>query len=155
MPRKYAVGIRTHGQHHAARSSLVNRGHVVSARRRFLAMLSLAIACLLVFWQSAHFEFINYDDNVYVTENPWVRSGITVDGVRWAFRTVDYFYWQPVTWLSHMVDCQVFGLRPEGHPLTSLLFHIVNPLLHFLVLTRLTGAFWRSTIAAAIFALHP
>jgi hypothetical protein len=104
----------------------------MNPQRRYLVMLALAVACLLVFRQSAHFEFINYDDNAYVTENQWVRSGITVDGVRWAFRTVDYFYWQPVTWLSHMVDCQAFGLRPEGHHLTSLLFHIVNTLLLFL-----------------------
>ncbi len=124
-------------------------------RRRVLVALALAAACLLVYAQAARFQFINYDDNGYVTENPWVRAGFTAAGVRWAFTAVDYYYWQPLTWLSHMLDCQLFGLRPAGHHLTSVLFHIANTLLAFAVLLRLTGAFWRSAAAAAIFALHP
>ena len=84
-----------------------------------------------------------------------MRPGITAAGLRWAFTTIDYFYWQPLTWLSHMVDCQIFGLRPGWHHLVSLVFHIANALLVLAVLTRLTGAFWRSAAVAALFALHP
>jgi tetratricopeptide (TPR) repeat protein len=115
----------------------------------------LAAACLLVFGQAARFDFINYDDNGYVTDNAHVRAGLTWDGVRWAFTSIDYYYWQPLTWLSHMEDCQLFGLRPAGHHLKSLLFHTLNTLLLFAVLLRLTGALWRSATVAAIFALHP
>ena len=115
----------------------------------------LIAACLLVYAQSFHFGFLNFDDNSYIFENKWVRPGITAAGLRWAFTTIDYFYWQPLTWISHMLDCQFFGLRPGWHHLVSLLFHIANALLLLAVLVRLTGAFWRSAAAAALFALHP
>ncbi len=124
-------------------------------RRRVLVALGLVAACLLVYGQALRFEFLNFDDNGYVTGNPWVRSGLTAAGVRWAFTTIDYYYWQPLAWLSHMVDCQLFGLRPGWHHLTSLLFHIANTLLLFVVLLRLTSAFWRSALVSALFALHP
>lgn len=124
-------------------------------RRRWLVALALIAGCLLVYGQTFHFEFLNFDDNAYVYENQWVRSGVTASGVHWAFTTLDYFYWQPVTWLSHMLDCQVFGLAPGWHHAINLLFHIANSVLLFLVLLRLTGAMWRSTVAAAIFAVHP
>lgn len=124
-------------------------------RRRRLVALALVAACLFVYGQAVSFGFLNFDDNGYVTENQWVRLGLTVAGVRWAFTAVDYYYWQPVTWLSHMIDCQMFGLRPGWHHLTSLLLHIANVLLLFGLLLRLTAAFWRSALVAAIFALHP
>jgi hypothetical protein len=128
---------------------------VMEARRRLLVALALIAACLLVYGQALRFDFINFDDTSYITENQWVRSGLTAGGVRWAFTTIDYFYWQPLTWLSHMIDCQLFGLRPGWHHLTSLLIHIANTLLLFGVLARLAAAFWRSALAAALFALHP
>jgi tetratricopeptide (TPR) repeat protein len=127
----------------------------VDARRRWLVALALVAACLFVYGQAVSFGFLNFDDNGYVTENQWVRPGLTAAGVRWAFTAVDYYYWQPLTWLSHMIDCQLFGLRPGWHHLTSLLFHIANTLLLFGILLRLTAAFWRSALVAAIFALHP
>jgi tetratricopeptide (TPR) repeat protein len=127
----------------------------VETRKRLLIALALAAACLLVFGQAVRFDFINYDDNAYVTENPHVRAGLTWEGLHWAFTTIDYFYWQPLTWLSHMQDCQVFGVRPAGHHLTNVLLHTLNALLLFAVLLRLTGAFRRSAVATAIFALHP
>jgi tetratricopeptide (TPR) repeat protein len=127
----------------------------VEARQRLLIALALAVACLIVFGQAVRFDFINYDDNAYVTENPHVRAGLTWEGVHWAFTTIDYFYWQPLTWLSHMQDCQVFGVRPAGHHVMNVLLHTLNTLLLFAVLLRLTGAFWRSATATAIFALHP
>src|SRR5260370_10998655 len=127
----------------------------VDARRRWLVALALVAACLFVYGQAVSFGFLNFDDNGYVTENQWVRPGLTAAGVRWAFTAVDYYYWQPLTWLSHMIDCQLFGLRPGWHHLTSLLLHIANTLLLFGILLRLTAAFWRSALVAAIFALHP
>ena len=127
----------------------------MEGRRQTLVALALAAVCLLVFGQTIHFGFINYDDGAYVTENPWVVRGITAEGVRWAFTTLDYDYWQPLSWLSHMLDCQFFGLQPGGHHLTNVLLHALNAWLAFAVLLALTGAFWRSAVAAAIFALHP
>ena len=124
-------------------------------RRRWLVALALVAACLFVYGQAVSFAFLNFDDNGYVTDNQWVRPGFTAAGVRWAFTAVDYYYWQPLTWLSHMIDCQLFGLRAGWHHFTSLLFHIANVLLLFGVLLRLTAAFWRSALVAAIFALHP
>jgi tetratricopeptide (TPR) repeat protein len=127
----------------------------VDRRRRILVGAVLAIACFLIYCQTASFDFINYDDGGYVTENSHVSGGFTRENIRWAFTSIDYYYWQPLTWLSHMEDCQLFGLRPAGHHLKSVLFHTLNTVLVFALLLRLTGALWRSAIAAAIFALHP
>ena len=124
-------------------------------RRDLIVVFALTAACLIVFGQSARFDFINYDDNAYITENPWVSGGLTVKGVVWALTSIDYFYWQPATWISHMIDCQIFGLRPAGPHVVNLLLHIANSILVFLVFRRLTGAYWRSAVLAALFALHP
>jgi protein O-mannosyl-transferase len=107
--------------------------------------------------QVGHHQFVNYDDNYYVTENPTVQAGVTSAGLGWAFGRLqgEHTYWHPVTWVSHMVDCQFFGLNPAGHHLVSLLFHILNVVLVFLVFERMTMAFWRSALVAALFALHP
>ncbi|MBN1765467.1 MAG: tetratricopeptide repeat protein [Sedimentisphaerales bacterium] len=100
-------------------------------------------------------EFVDYDDNLYVTENPQVRSGFTRESVTWAFSNWRFTTWHPVTWLSHMLDYELFGLNPAGHHLMSLGFHIVNTLLLFYLLTTLTGSVWPSALVAALFALHP
>jgi len=99
--------------------------------------------------------FINYDDELYVTANRQVQQGLTGEGIAWAFRSTETGNWHPVTWLSHMLDCQLFGLRPWGHHLTNLLLHAANTLLLFLLLRRMTGAVWRSVFVAALFGLHP
>jgi protein O-mannosyl-transferase len=125
------------------------------SRRNIIVAAALAAACLLVFGRAIGFEFLNYDDNAYVYENPWVRGGLTLHGVIWAFRVIDYFYWQPVTWLSHMLDCELFGLWPAWPHLVNILIHAANSILVFLIFRRLTGAFWRSAVLAALFALHP
>lgn len=109
----------------------------------------------MVFGAVLRHSFINFDDGNYVSDNPWVRSGFTRAGVVWAFTTVDDFYWQPLTWLSHMLDCQLFGLQAGWHHLANLLLHTANSVLVFLVFRRLTGAFWRSAALAALFSLHP
>ena len=125
-------------------------------RRRTLAIaLTLTAATALVYAQVRTFDFINFDDNVYVPGNPHVSGGLTLSGIVWAFSTVDYFYWQPLTWLSHMLDCQWYGLWAGGHHLTSVLLHIANSLLVFFVFRRMTGAHWRSAMVAGLFALHP
>jgi len=117
--------------------------------------LGLCALTLFVFFQAANFTFINLDDDKYVSDNPVIQKGLTVEGVKYAFTSFSYFYWHPVTWLSHMLDCQLFGLDAGWHHLTNVLLHTANVLLVFLVLLRLTGAFWRSALVAALFAIHP
>jgi len=99
--------------------------------------------------------FVNYDDLVYVTENPHVRSGLNWGTVGWAFRTFETTNWHPLTWLSHALDVQLHGLNPAGHHDTSVLFHAANSALLFLVLWRATGCLWRSFSLAALFAVLP
>ena len=131
---------------------------VPSLRRyvlEFLICLFLIVAIFAVFWQVRTHEFLKYDDQIYVTDNPHVKAGLTLKGVIWAFTTTHAGNWHPLTWLSHMLDCQLYGLKPAGHHLTSLVFHIASTLLFFLVLRQMTGALWRSGFVAALFALHP
>jgi protein O-mannosyl-transferase len=127
----------------------------MSDKKITIILLLLTAVTLLAFWQVNHCEFIDYDDDVYVTANSHVQKGITIEGIRWAFTTGHANFWHPLTWLSHMLDVQLFGLSPRGHHLTSLLLHIANSLLLFLVLNRMTRALWRSAFVAALFALHP
>ena len=124
-------------------------------RRDVLVCLFLVIAILVVYWQVGNHEFVNYDDDVYVTENRHVQDGLTLEGIVWSVTAAHASNWHPLTWLSHMLDCQIYGLNPGWHHLTNLLFHIVNTLLLFLVLRRMTGDLWRSAFVAALFALHP
>ena len=110
---------------------------------------------LAVYWPVTHAEFINFDDPAYVTHNPPVEAGLTVDGLVWALTTGHGSNWHPLTWVSHMADCQWFGLDAGQHHLTSLLFHVANTLLVFAWLRGLTGAVWRSALVAALFGWHP
>lgn len=109
----------------------------------------------MVYWQVGGHQFINLDDDVYVYENQPVRAGLTARGVGWAFKTFNASNWHPLTWLSHMMDVQLFGLNPGRHLYTNLVLHILNTLLLFLALRRMTGAIWRSSFVALLFALHP
>jgi hypothetical protein len=120
-----------------------------------LICLTLAISTFAVFYQVHSFKFVNYDDSVYVYENPHIQSGITPESVKWAFTTGYANFWHPLTWLSHILDWQLFKANPAGHHLTSLILHIANTLLLFIVLKQMTSAFWQSAFAAALFALHP
>lgn len=121
----------------------------------FLIYAVLTLATLVAFEQLRNNDFVDYDDYVYVTKNPNVTGGITRESIVWAFTRFYAANWHPLTWLSHMLDCQLFGLNPAGHHLTSLLIHIVSVLLLFWALERMTGAVWPSAFAAAAFALHP
>ena len=117
--------------------------------------LCLIVATAAVFAPLLGHDFLEYDDPLYVTANPDVQAGLTLEGLRWAWTTNHAANWHPVTWVSHLVDVELFGLEPWGHHLMSLLFHIANTLLLFLLLVRMTKAAWPSALVAALFALHP
>jgi len=117
--------------------------------------LLLAVITLAVYWQVGNHEFLNYDDNVYVTENSHVVSGLTAANAGWAFTSFHGANWHPVTWLSHMADVQLFGMNPRGHHLTNVFIHAAASVLLLLFLFRVTGGLWQSAFAAALFALHP
>jgi tetratricopeptide (TPR) repeat protein len=110
---------------------------------------------LAIYGQVVRHPFVDFDDDLYVSKNPNVQSGLTADGVSWAFRTFHAANWHPVTWLSHMVDVELFGMNPGGHHATNLVLHIFNTLLVFGLLRRMTKALWPSAVAAALFAVHP
>jgi len=99
--------------------------------------------------------FVNFDDTVYVYENAHVQGGVTLAGIRWAFTNLEAGFWHPLTWLSIMLDCQLYGRRALGHHLTSVLLHAANTTLLFVLFRRMTGATWRSFVVAALFGLHP
>jgi protein O-mannosyl-transferase len=123
----------------------------------WLTALLLALVTIALYWPATRFDFINFDDPLYVTDNSHVQAGLTWEGLAWAFGRVhgEGTYWHPLSWVSHMVDCQLYGLKPGGHHLTSVLLHAANAVLVFLVFRRMTGAFWRCALLAALFALHP
>lgn len=127
------------------------------ARRPASALVAVALALLTaaVLAQVLGHGFLEYDDDLYVTNNKEVLSGLTWDGVTTVFRGTDIGHWHPLTFLSHMVDVELFGLNPAGHHLTNLVFHMVNTLLLFWLLLSMTGARWRSAFVAALFAVHP
>jgi len=121
-----------------------------------LAALALTALVMVVFWPVGGHDFIVvYDDNVYVTANPHVQAGLSWEGVRWAFTTSHVSNWHPLTWLSHMLDVELFGMDAGSHHQTSLLFHLLNTVVLFLVLHGMTGFLWRSAAVAALFGIHP
>jgi tetratricopeptide (TPR) repeat protein len=117
--------------------------------------LALAAITFVVFGQTLGHEFVNFDDNHYVYDNPMVARGLTFKGIVWAFTSIQADNWHPLTWLSHMLDCQLYGLHPGGHHLTNVLLHTATVITLFLVLRQMTGALWRSAFVAAVFAIHP
>ncbi|MDH4207117.1 MAG: tetratricopeptide repeat protein, partial [Desulfobacteraceae bacterium] len=110
---------------------------------------------LSTYCQLPSHEFLPFDDYGYITKNTHVHEGITWKNIVWAFSSTDFGYWHPLTWMSHMLAFQVFGLKSGMHHLINLLLHISNTLLLFFVLKRMTGALWQSAFVAAVFALHP
>jgi len=115
----------------------------------------LAVAVIGVYAPVRHFDFVNYDDSAYVYENSLVSAGFSRAGLVWAFTTSGRANWHPLTWLSHMLDCQVFGLWAAGHHLVNVAFHLVNSVLLVVVLRRMTGRVWEAGLVAGLFALHP
>ena len=129
--------------------------HTSPRSRTVLFGLLLAIATLALYCPVHTHPFLNYDDSLYVTENDQVQAGTTWLTVKWAFTTFEVGTWHPLTWLSHALDCQLYGLDPSGHHDTSLLLHVLNVVLLFWVLQAATGYVGRSAMVAALFALHP
>ncbi|WP_223923236.1 tetratricopeptide repeat protein [Geobacter sp. AOG2] len=115
----------------------------------------LSVLTITVYWGVLRNGFLNYDDFQYVTNNRHVTSGISMENVVWAFTSGYAANWHPITWLSHMLDVELFGMDPRGHHLVNLLFHSANTCLLFLILTRITGTVWRSLLVATLFAVHP
>jgi protein O-mannosyl-transferase len=115
----------------------------------------LAAITFTVYFPAIFHPFVNYDDYDYVTQNPHVQSGLSAETISWAFASTDASNWHPLTWLSHALDCQLFGVNPHGHHLTSVLLHTCNVVLLFLILQWATGALGMSAMVAALFALHP
>jgi tetratricopeptide (TPR) repeat protein len=117
--------------------------------------LFLAAMVWAVFAQTLSFGFLNYDDNAYITDNSVVQNGLTLKGISWALRYGGIGHWHPLTWVTHMLDCQVYGLEGRGHHLSNVLLHGATVIVLFLVLWNLTGALWRSACVAALWAVHP
>jgi protein O-mannosyl-transferase len=145
---------------------LALRVHLISSRsialpktnRRWLTIgvcIFLAAITWMVFGQTLGHDFVNYDDQNYVYENAKITGGLNLAGIAWAFSHVHAQNWHPLTTISHMLDCQLYGLKAEGHHFTNVLLHTVAALLLFAVLREMTGALWRSAFVAAVFAIHP
>ena len=131
-------------------------GAIAMLEQRKLVLCLALFALTLIFYNPiVHDGFVLLDDVPYILSNPPVRAGLTWDTVKWSFTTFHAGYWHPLTWLSHALDCQLFGLNPAGHHYVSLLFHAGNAVLLFLLLLEATGPSWPSLLVAALFALHP
>ena len=123
--------------------------------RVFLVYSIIILATLTVYLPVKNFDFVVYDDPLYVTRNPSVQRGLTFKNILWSLTAVEASNWHPLTWISHMTDIQIFGLNAGGHHLTSVGFHILNTVLLLVWLNTMTGEFWKSSFVAALFALHP
>ena len=126
-----------------------------SGKKIAISCLVLAVATAAVYGRVVHHSFINYDDQYYVTQNAHVQTGLNWQTFTWALTAMEADNWHPLTWLSHALDCQFYGLNPAGHHVTNLLFHTLNVVILFLLLWWATGAMGRSLSVAALFALHP
>ena len=124
-------------------------------KRAWIFALLLAVITFAVYSPVLKYPFVNYDDVDYVSENAHVQHGLSLETLNWAITSTQQANWHPLTWLSHALDCDLFGLNAGGHHFTSLLLHAANAVLVLLLLMRVTGAFWRSLLVAALFALHP
>jgi lipoprotein NlpI len=135
--------------------TLLNKMNISPARQKLIVYVILTVVTLAVYGQVNHYDFINFDDTIYVTGNSHVRSGITFKGLIWAFGTTYAAFWHPLTWLSLMLDYEIYGLNAAGFHLTNLILHLLSTLLLFRLFCRMTGSVWRSAFVAAFFAVHP
>ena len=124
-------------------------------RRMILLSVLLIVATVVLYYPAESHPFVNFDDNLYVTENAHITSGLHWETVKWAFTTFDEGNWHPLTWLSHAADVHLYGLNPAGHHDTNLFLHVLNVVLLFWVLQQATGYIGRSAMVAALFAMHP
>src|SRR6266436_250079 len=140
----------------AKRRSVVPLSHTTRLKRPDLViLLGLAVMTFGIYAQVIGHQFIAFDDNQYIEENPMVNRGVTLAGLAWAFTTFYVANWHPLTWIAHMIDSQLFGMNAGGHLLVNALIHVANTLLVFCFLLRTTHARWPSAVVAALFALHP
>ncbi|MGB5218066.1 MAG: hypothetical protein WBN66_07180, partial [Smithella sp.] len=123
--------------------------------KALLVYLALTVITFIVYRQVHTFPFVNVDDNIYVTQNQHLQSGLTSAGIGWALCTTYAEFWHPLSWMSLMTDYQLYGLQAGGYHVTNLILHILSTLLLFWLFHRMTGAVWKSAFVAAFFALHP
>lgn len=140
---------RCEGRPGVLKSRLTSRGITL------VIYLFLATSSLVVFGQTVLYNFVNFDDDLYVYNTPGIQSGLTIKGVAFAFTSPHAHNWHPLTTMSHMLDCQLYGLNAGGHHATSTILHTIAVLLLFWVLRQMTGAVWKSALVAALFAVHP
>lgn len=131
--------------------SSINQGKVI----HISVCIILVASIFILFARTWDYDFLNYDDDDYVTENEFVRDGLTLKGLQWAFTTTLHDHWHPLTWISHMIDCQIFELDPSGHHIVNVLFHALTALVIFLTFLRMTGRYYPSLAVAIFFAIHP
>src|SRR6516162_3001247 len=146
--RKHSSGTSNSG-------SGIRGGHPKSWLTDLLVCLGLVAVTWAVFGQTLTHDFVNFDDHVYVYENPLVVRGLSAETVIGAFTHTHARNWHPLTTLSHMLDCQLYGLNAGSHHLTNVILHTISVLLLFLVLKQMTAALWQSAFVAALFAIHP
>ena len=154
-PRPSRTAARSPRQRDKFGRQAILRKEPVFTRQFLFVSLFLVVITWLVFGQTIGHEFVNFDDHVYVYDNPLITKGLTVDGAIGAFTHSHARNWHPLTTMSHMLDCQLYGLKAGGHHFSNVLLHTVAVLLLFAVLRDMTGAFWRSAFVAALFAIHP
>ena len=135
----------------------ITRSKIFGIDCKILVCLLLVLSILAIYGKVRHYEFINFDDDVYITDNLFVRSGLNPSSLRWSFNfeLKDGNYWRPLTWLSHMADVTLYGMDTGRHHLSNVFFHIISTILLFLAFNQMTGAIWRCAFVAALFALHP
>jgi Tfp pilus assembly protein PilF len=159
MFEKIAAYKRT-GDKEKANTAMVTRDNAhkkifCNIRAELLIFLFLVTVTFVVYWQVRSFTFVSYDDGQYVIENQYVKDGLNYKSIRWAFSSYHAANWHPLTWLSHMLDIELYGMNLGAHHQTNLIFHIANALLLFFVFRRMTSNLWQSGFVAALFALHP
>ncbi len=134
---------------------MLNHKADIHQNKSLIIVLVLILLTISVYWPVQHYGFLHYDDDVYVTENKYTQSGVTQQSLGWALTTKYFGLWNPLTWLSLMLDYEAFGLNAGGYHWTNVLMHIANAILLFFLLKQITGAVWRSACVAALFAIHP
>ncbi len=134
---------------------MFNKFNISYGKQKFIICIILAALTFAVYWQVNQFDFVNIDDNIYIIENSHIKSDLSKDAFLWAITTKYGDLWNPLVWLSFMVDYQLYGLHAGGYHVTNLILHILSTLLLFWLFCRMTGALWKSAFVAAFFALHP
>ena len=145
----------TDNKEQMTRLGCASQWQVNDGKRTFLVCAALALAVFAAFEGVRKNDFVNFDDDKYVTDNLHVQEGLNLKSIEWAFTSSHAKNWHPLTWISHIIDYSIFGPYPYGHHLVSVWLHIANALLLLLILRKMTGDLWPSAFVAALFGLHP